>query len=222
MTATLMAGSAEPGRDCQACATLAAVAVGTRPVRRTAGLWRRTIELRTRAARAIARTRAPHQHASELIDESRRLRRVSRIPLETQISAPQSSSRPNAVTLRGHLAWHLIAVLVVLTGQLAPKRHRPFCRRRLRGSRTDHARVEQTAHPMAASARRPPGSRRTPGPLRGRRCSLMPVCSNTPPAARQTDATQRAGVGNLFSELLRDPDPVSASIVQAGALRSAP
>ena len=221
-----MAGSADSGRDHQACATLAERATGTRPTRGTAERWRRAIELRARASRAIARARALRPQTSGLIDESRPLRRILSIPVKTPMSAPHSSRRPDAGTLRCHLAWHLVAMLIALTGQLTPKRHRPLCRRRLRGSGTGQARVEQTVHRMAASARRPPGSRGTPGPLQGLLCFLVPVCSSTPPThtptARQTGAMQRAGVASLSSGSFRDPGQISASILQAGALRSAP
>jgi hypothetical protein len=135
-----------------------------------------------------------------------------------------ASRWPDAVTLRCHLAWRLVAMLIVLTGQLAPKRHRPLCRLRLRGSGAGQARVEQTAHRMAATARGQPGSRRTPGLLQGLLCSLVPVCSSTPPTPTPTarDAMQRAGVGTVSSGSFRDPRQMSASILQAGAVRSAP
>ena len=169
---------------------------------------------------------ALHQQTSGLIDESRRLRRIPSIPVGIPMSAPHSSRRPNAGTLRCHLAWHLVAMLIVLTGQLAPKRPRPLCRRRLHGNGTDQARVEQTVHRMMASARRAPGSRRTPGPLQGLRCSLVPVCRSTPPTqiptARQTDAIQRAGVASLSSGSFRAPGQMSASVLRAGVVRSAP
>jgi len=195
-----------------------------RPMRGTAELWRRALELRARASRAIARARALHQQTSGLIGESRCLRRIPRIPVKTPMSAPHASRRPDAETLRCHRAWDLVAMLIVLTGQLAPKRHRPLCCRRLRGSGTGRARLEQTAHRIAA--RRPPESRRTPGPLQGLLSSRVPVCSSTPstpgPTARQADAAQRAGVGSLPAAVLRDPGQVSASILRAGTLRSAP
>jgi hypothetical protein len=169
---------------------------------------------------------ALHQQTSGLIDESRRLRRIPRISVGTPRSASHSSRRPDAVTVRCHLAWHLVAMLIVLTGELDPKRHRPLCRRRLRGNGTGQARVEQTVDRMAARARRPPRSRRTLGPLQGLHCSLVPVCSSTPPTptstARQTDAVQRAGVASLSSRWFRDPGQVSASILHAGVVRSAP
>jgi hypothetical protein len=221
-----MADRADSGRAHQASAPLAEHAVGLRAMRGTAELWRRAIELRARASRAITRARALHQQTSGLIDESRRPRRIPRIPVRTPMSAPHSSRRLDAETLRCHLAWDLVSALIVITGQLVPKRHRPLCRRRLRRSGTGEARVEQTVHRMAASARRPPGSRGTPGPLQGLLCFLVPVCSSTPPThtptARQTGAMQRAGVASLSFGSFRDPGQMSASILQAGALRSAP
>ena len=221
-----MAGRADSGRAHQASAPLAELAAGTRPMRATAELGGRAIELRARASRAIARARALCQQTSGLIAESRRLRRIPRIPVKIPMSAPQSSRRPDAVTQRCHLAWHLVAMLIILTGELAPKRPRPLCRRRLHGNGTDQARVEQTVHRMTASARRSPRSRRTPGPLQGLRCSLVPVCRSTPPThiptARQADAMQSTGAASWSSGSLGAPVQVSASVVQAGVVRSAP
>jgi hypothetical protein len=113
-----MAGRADSGRDHQACATLAELATGPRAMRGTAELWRRAIELRARASRPIARAQALRQRTSGLIDESRRLRRIPSIPAKTPMSAPHSSRRPDAEALRCHLAWHLVAMLIVLTGQV--------------------------------------------------------------------------------------------------------
>ena len=110
-----MAGRADSGRAHQASATLAELGAGMRPVRGTAELWRRAIELRVRASRAIARARALHRQTSGLIDESRRLRRIPQIPVKTPMSAPHASRRPDAETLRCHLAWDLVAMLIVLT-----------------------------------------------------------------------------------------------------------
>jgi hypothetical protein len=221
-----MGGRADSGRTHQASAPLAELAAGTKPMRGTAELCRRAIELRARASKAIARARVLHQQTSGLIYESRRLRRIPRIPVGTPMSAPQSSRRPDAVTQRCHLAWHLVAMLIILTGQLAPKRPRPLWCRRLHGNGTDQARVEQTVHRMTASARRSPRSRRTPGALQGLRCSLVPVCRSTPPThiptARQADAMQSTGVASWPSRSFGAPVQISASVLQAGVVRSAP
>ena len=196
----------------------------TKLCRDSADLRRQAIELGARACRAIARARTLHQRARELMVESRRLRQAPRVLLTPRMPSFWGR-RLYAMTGNAQVAWHLVALLLVLTSDgVSEARHQPVHRHPAGGVRGVRDRGE-SAPKVAWGGRARRASRDARGPSPGPFPLLTRACSSAPSARCQTDRTARTTAAGRCSGR-READfrsPTARSAIRgAGPIQSRP